>query len=126
MLANNSLRSFWDASIAFQAERGSPFSVWGLYEGAWIDVVQHGVQALAVLGAVVLALVPRRRDVVGLAALSAAILIALQLGVTHWFYLYIPWFFPLVMIALLGRSGRPCGSRCARERARPPRRRSPA
>ena len=30
-------------------------------------------------------------------------LIALQLGVTHWFYLYIVWFFPLVMVALLGR-----------------------
>ena len=44
LLAHNSLRSFWDASIAFQAERGSPFSVWGLYEGAWIDVVQRGVQ----------------------------------------------------------------------------------
>ena len=53
------------------------------------------------------ALAPRRRDLVGLAALTAAILIALQLGVTHWFYLYIPWFFPLVMIALLGRWGAP-------------------
>ncbi len=107
VLAHNDLRSFWDSTIAFQAERGSPFSVWGLYEGEWIDVVQAGVQAVAVLGAIVLALVPRRRDVVGLAALSAAILIALQLGVTHWFYLYIPWFFPLVMIALLGRFGPP-------------------
>lgn len=106
VVAHNSLRSFWDASIAFQAERGSPFSVWGLYEGAWIDLVQRGVQLLAVVGAVALALAPRRRrDVVGLAALSAAILVALQLGVTHWFYLYIPWFFPLVMIALLGRFG---------------------
>ncbi len=107
VLAHNDLRSFWDASIAFQAERGSPFSVWGLYEGAWIDTVQRGVQIAAVAGAVLLAFVPRRRDLVGLAALSAAILIALQLGVTHWFYLYIPWFFPLVMIALLGRSGAP-------------------
>jgi hypothetical protein len=107
VLAHDDLRSFWDATIAFQAQRGSPFSVWGLYEGAWIDVVQRGVQALAVAGAVVLAFVPRRRDVVGLAALSAAILIALQLGVTHWFYLYIPWFFPLVMLALLGRFGPP-------------------
>jgi hypothetical protein len=107
LLAHNSLRSFWDASIAFQAERGSPFSVWGLYEGAWIDAVQLGVQVVAVAGAVVLAFVPRRRDVVGLSALSAAILIALQLGVTHWFYLYIPWFFGLVMIALLGRHGPP-------------------
>ena len=50
--------------------------------------------------------VPRRRDVVGLAALCAAVLIALQLGVTYWFYLYIVWFFPLVMLALLGRDRR--------------------
>ena len=48
VLAHNDLRSFWDASIAFQAERGSPFSVWGLYEGAWIDTVQRGVQIVAV------------------------------------------------------------------------------
>jgi hypothetical protein len=32
------------------------------------------------------------------------VLIALQLGVTHWFYLYLPWFFPLVMLALLARA----------------------
>lgn len=107
VVAHNSLRSFWDASIAFQAQRGSPFSIWGLYQGAWIDKVQLGVQIAAVAGAVALAFVPRRRDLVGLAALSAAILIALQLGVTHWFYLYVPWFFPLVMIALLGRFGPP-------------------
>jgi hypothetical protein len=105
VVAHNSLRSFWNASIAFQFQRGSPFSVWGLYEGAWIDVVQRCVQVVAVVGAVVLAFVPRRRDIVGVAALTAAILIALQLGVTHWFYLYIPWFFPFVMIALLGRWG---------------------
>ncbi|MEA2191632.1 MAG: hypothetical protein QOI73_1753 [Solirubrobacteraceae bacterium] len=107
VLAHNDVRSFWDASVAFQAKRGSPFSVWGLYEGAWIDTVQLGVQIVAVAGSVALAFVPRRRDLVGLAALSAAILLALQVGVTHWFYLYIPWFFPLVMIALLGRWGAP-------------------
>jgi len=107
VIANNDLRDFWDATIAFQSERGSPFSIWGLYEGEWLDRVQTGVQLLAVALALVAAVVPRRRDLVGLAALSAAILIALQLGVTHWFYLYIPWFFPLVMLALLGRYGAP-------------------
>jgi hypothetical protein len=109
VVAHDDLRTFWDHTVAFQATRGSPFSIWGLYEGAWIDDVQVGVQMLAVAGALVLAFVPRRHDVVGLAALGAAILIALQLGVTHWFYLYIPWFFPLVMLALLGRFGRPVG-----------------
>jgi hypothetical protein len=45
---------------------------------------------------------PRRpRDVPTLAALAAAVLIALQLAVEHWFYLYLVWFAPLVWIALL-------------------------
>jgi NADH:ubiquinone oxidoreductase subunit 5 (subunit L)/multisubunit Na+/H+ antiporter MnhA subunit len=44
---------------------------------------------------------------VGLAALAAAVVIALQLGVTHWFYLYIVWFLPLVLVALLGRYREP-------------------
>jgi hypothetical protein len=109
VVAHDDLRTLWDHTVAFQATRGSPFSIWGLYEGAWIDKVQLGVQMLAVAGALVLAFVPRRQDLVGLAALSAAILIALQLGVTHWFYLYIPWFFPLVMLALLGRFAAPVG-----------------
>jgi hypothetical protein len=109
ILPHNSLRAFWDHTIAFQANRGSPFSVWGLYDPdvSWLDSAQHVVQIAGAALAVALAFVPRRRDLVGLAAGAAAILIALQLGVTHWFYLYIPWFFPLVMLALVGRFGPP-------------------
>ncbi len=36
-----------------------------------------------------------------LAALAAAVLIAIQLTVDHWFYLYLVWFAPLVWVALL-------------------------
>jgi hypothetical protein len=109
ILAHNDPRSFWDHTIAFQANRGSPFSVWGLYDPdvGWLHSAQRVVQVAGVVLAVVLAFVPRRRDLVGLAACAAAILIALQLGVTHWFYLYIPWFFPFVMLALVGRYGPP-------------------
>lgn len=89
---------FYDRTLGFQADRDSPFSVWGLYD---LDVLQRAVQAGAVVLAVALAVVPRRRDLAGLAALCAAVLIALQLGVSHWFYLYLVWFFPLVMLALL-------------------------
>ena len=53
------------------------------------------------------AFVPRRRDLISLAALGAAGIVALQLGVTHWFYLYIVWFLPLVLVALLGPYGDP-------------------
>ena len=51
--------------------------------------------------AVVVAFVPRRRDPVAVAALGAAALIALQLALEHWFYLYVVWFLPLVFVALL-------------------------
>jgi len=61
------------------------------------------VQIAAIALALSLALVPRRDDLVGLAAACAAVIIATQLGIDHWFYLYIPWFFGLVMLALLGR-----------------------
>ena len=52
--------------------------------------------------AIAAAFVPRRRTIVEVGALGAAILIAFQLGLTHWFYLYIPWFFPFVIVALIG------------------------
>ena len=97
--------AFWDATLGFQAGRDTPFSVYGLWRG--LDGLRLAVQVLAVLLALALALVPRRGDLVGLAALSAAVLIALQLGTTYWFFLYLAWFFPLVMVALLGRHGEP-------------------
>ncbi len=53
------------------------------------------------------AFVPRRRDVVGLAALMGAVLIALELSVTYWFYLYIEWFTPLALVALIARHSEP-------------------
>ncbi len=35
------------------------------------------------------------------AALAGAVLIAVQLGVTHWFFLYVVWFAPLALVALM-------------------------
>jgi Glycosyltransferase family 87 len=109
LAADLDLRDFWDHTIAFQAARGSPFSIWGLYDPdvPWLNHAQRAVQIAGGLLALALAFVPRRRDLLGLAACAAAILIALQIGVTHWFYLYVPWFFGLVMIALLGRFALP-------------------
>jgi hypothetical protein len=100
-LSHDSLHRIYVRTIEYQANRGSPFSIWGLY-GGWLKTAEVVVEIAAVAFALVLAVVPRRDDEVGLAAACAAVLIALQLGVEHWFYLYIPWFFPLVMVALLG------------------------
>ena len=42
------------------------------------------------------------RGLVEVAALGAAVMIAFELCLTYWFYLYIVWFFPLVIVALFG------------------------
>jgi hypothetical protein len=102
-LSHDSLHTIYERTIAYQADRGSPFSVWGLYGG--LGGLQLAVQIAAVALAVALVFVRRRPGIVGLASACAAVIIAVQLGVGHWFYLYIPWFFPLVMLGLLGRFG---------------------
>ena len=99
---HDSLHTVFERTIEYQANRGSPFSVWGLYGG--LHGLQLAVQLAAVALALALAVVPRRADLVGLAAASAAVIIATQLGIEHWFYLYIPWFFGLAMVALLGNA----------------------
>jgi hypothetical protein len=98
--SNDSLHTIYERTILYQSNLGSPFSVWGLYGG--LHGLQLAVQLAAVALALALAAAPRRDDLVGLAAACAAVIIAVQLGIDHWFYLYIPWFFGLVMIALLG------------------------
>jgi hypothetical protein len=103
-LNGDTLSAMYDRSIAYQAGRSAPFSVWGLYD---LPGLQSVWQAAAVALAIGAALLPRRRDIIGLAALAAAVMIALQLGITYWFYLYIVWFFPVVMVALLGRFAEP-------------------
>ncbi len=96
---HDSLHTIYERTFVYQSNRLSPFSVWGLYGlHGWETVVEAAAVALAVL----IAFLPRRPDVVGLAAACAAVLIATELGIEHWFYLYIPWFFGLVMLALLG------------------------
>jgi hypothetical protein len=97
------LERFWDRTLGFQSGRSSPFSIWGLYGG--LDAVQFALTLVAAALAVAVAFFPRERDEVTVAALGAAVLIALQLTVTHWFYLYLVWFLPLILLALLARPG---------------------
>jgi energy-coupling factor transporter transmembrane protein EcfT len=80
--------------------------VWGLYG---LQGLESLAEIAAVALAVALAVIPRRPDVVGLAAACAAVIIAAQLGIEHWFYLYIPWFFGLVILALFGALTDPSG-----------------
>ncbi|UGS39311.1 hypothetical protein [Capillimicrobium parvum] len=101
------LRLIWDRTVGFQLDRGAPFSVWGYYGG--LDGLQKALQVATAAFAIAAAFIPRRRDVVGLAAIAGAILIALQLGMTYWFYLYIIWVLPFAFVAFFAREpvGRP-------------------
>jgi hypothetical protein len=71
-----------------------------------LHVVQWVLQGLLVIGAVAAAFFPRRKNLLQLAALTGALLIGFELVLTHWFYLYIPWFFPFVAFAVLTTDGR--------------------
>ena len=98
-LPDGGLRELYDRTVGYQAGRPSPFSIWGQVESlGWLQAV---VKAGAVALALAVAVVPRRKRPAQVAALGAAILIALQLAVTHWFYLYVVWFAPLVLVAVL-------------------------
>lgn len=103
-LAHDSPHTIFERTFSYQANRESPFSIWGLYENS--TVLEYGriaVEVAALALAVAVAFLPRRLDLVGLSATAAAVLVAVQLGIDHWFYLYIPWFFGLAMLALLGQ-----------------------
>jgi hypothetical protein len=118
VVLHGDLSFFWHDSVIYQADRVTPFSVWGLWGG--LGAVQHLLQGAVVALAIAVAFVPSPsprarhpgspesaegkssggRGPVEVAALGAAVLIALQLTVNYWLYPYIVWFFPLVAVAL--------------------------
>ena len=98
----SAIRTFWERTLDWQLGRDSPFSLWswGRYNYLDLGVLQRVLQGFVVAGAIATAFVPKRRSLATLAALTAALLIALELTMTHWFYLYIVWFFPFTLLAL--------------------------
>jgi hypothetical protein len=111
------LATFYERTIESQLDRESPFSIWGQVDG--VGTLQRGVLIGAAVLGVVVAFRPRERTTAQVAALGAAVVIATQLAVDHWFYLYIPWFCGLAFAALTltrGDSFAASTSREARER----------
>jgi hypothetical protein len=95
------LKTFYDRTIASQAGRESPFSIWG--QAPSLEPLRLALLAATGALALLFAFIPRRKSLVQLAALSAALLILLQLTLHHWFYLYIAWFYPLLLGGLSAR-----------------------
>jgi hypothetical protein len=93
------LTAFWSRTIGYQLDRDSPFSIWGQHPG--LRPLQIALMVL--VGAAALAVLrwPRRLDLLTMTALSGALMIGIEITVTHWFYLYIPWFLPFALLALV-------------------------
>jgi hypothetical protein len=104
-------RVFWDRTLGWQIGRESPFSLWDWrqYHARGIPnlhALQWVFEALLVIGSIAAYFFPKRKGPLQLAALTGAILLGFELVLTHWFYLYIPWFFPFAAIAMLGHPAR--------------------
>jgi hypothetical protein len=93
------VRAFWDRTIGYQLGRDSPFSVWGQHPG--LRPVQIAVMVVVAIVAVAVLRWPRRLDLLTMSALSGALLIGVEFTLTHWFYLYIPWFLPFALLAVV-------------------------
>lgn len=119
------LKVFYERTIAAQAGRSSPFSIWGQDEA--LEPLRVAILAATGVLAFTLAFVPRKKSLLQVAALSAALLIGVQITLHHWFYLYIVWFFPLMLIALalLEPTGEPDPEDVPDPRRRLRRRRAP-
>ena len=111
----HAVRVFWDRTVGWQLGRASPFSLWdwrqyharGIPDLHWVQRVLEG---LLVAGSIAAAFFPRHKSPLQLAALTAALLGGFELVLTHWSYLYIPWFFAFSAFASLA-PGRPAVAR---------------
>jgi hypothetical protein len=96
---SDGLRAFWSRTVGYQLGRDSPFSIWGQYPA--LRPVQIGLMVVVGAAALLVLRWPRRLDMLTMTALSGALLIGAELTLTHWFYLYIPWFLPFALIAMV-------------------------
>jgi hypothetical protein len=104
-------RVFWDRTLGWQIDRESPFSIWDWrqYHAGLPDlhILQRVLEGLLIVAALAVYFVPRRKSPLQLAALTAALLLGVELVLTHWFYLYLPWFFPFAAFAVLAPAAEP-------------------
>jgi hypothetical protein len=106
----HAIATFWNKTISRQLSRSSPFSIWDWrqYHAAGLPnlhLLQLALVVVVAVMAIAAAFYPRRRSPLQLAALTGALLVALELVLTYWFYTYIVWFFPFAAIALLAGGG---------------------
>jgi hypothetical protein len=117
-LPSGGLSEFYHHTIGFQLGRSDVFSLWGLHPSLRVlkTTVIVGVVALCAM----LAFVPRTRSLPQVCALAGAVTIAVQLPALHWFYYFIVWFMPFVLVALLAPADSGLGEAPDADAASPP------
>jgi hypothetical protein len=106
------LVTFYERTISYQANRDSPFSIWGQVES--LEPLRIAIFVAIGALSLLLAFRPRQKSLMQVAALGAALLMGLQLTAQHWFYLYIVWFYPLFLVASLKVKQAPTPPRSSR------------
>jgi Glycosyltransferase family 87 len=99
------IHTFWTRTVSYQLGRQTPFSIWGQYPS--LRPLQLALIAIVAVAALAVVRWPRERDLLTLTALSGTLMIGLQLTLNYWFYLYIPWFLPFVLVATVPHWPRP-------------------
>jgi Glycosyltransferase family 87 len=96
-IPSGGIHELYDRTLGYQASRSSPFSVWGLAPS--LDFLRGWVRAGAIGFALLVGVWPRKKSPAQVAALAAAVIVAIQVGATHWFYFYAVWFVPPLLAA---------------------------
>jgi hypothetical protein len=104
-------------AVSYQFSRSSPQSIWSVLGLEWLQPVAQAATLAMIAGAAIqLRAEPSLQDdPARMAALSAAILIALQLVAEYWAFLYVLWVVPLLAVSLLA----PAATVVAAETVRP-------
>jgi hypothetical protein len=101
LLPHGGFRELYDRTLGYQASRGSPFSLWG--QAPSLHFLQTASKVLALGLAALFFFVPKRRSTIQVGALAAVLLIAVQVTANHWFYPYVIWFAPLVLLVVFAQ-----------------------
>jgi hypothetical protein len=95
------VNQFIDLVARSETGRQAIFSIWGLHPSLeWLKLT---ARVLMIALGIALFFFPRERSVTTLAAAAAALIIAQELSLEHWYYLYASWFTAFVLIALFTR-----------------------
>ncbi len=106
VILSGDFHNFWQDTVVYQTTRPAPFSLWGMWGGGGyhftLGVPLRIWQGLTVIVAFGSIFFPRgNRSIVQVAALGGAIMIMIQCALKYWIWLYIPWFYALVIVALV-------------------------